>query len=455
MTDMTSHSPKSASFWFGPALPWLVAIVILLFLPMVFQSNSALTIMNQMAITIVFALAYNMLLGQGGMLSFGHAVYMGMGGFMCMHMMNWIEADSIPIPLPMLPIFGGLFGLGMATIVGAFSTRSAGTVFAMISLGIGELIAACSIIIVAFFGGEEGISGDRTYGLPVFGVEFLKQIEVYYLTAFWVVFSALLMFLFSRTPAGRMANAVRDNPERAEFLGYSARRVRYISFCASGFFAGVAGGLFAINFEILTEENLNLVYSGSILLITFLGGVGFFFGPIIGAVVFTLLQSVLSLQTELWQLYVGALFVLTVMFFPGGLAGLIMMHVPPYKLGKLGTLTMPYLKTLLPAAIGILGFAGLIELVFHMRHAATGESEMHLFWTTFDGHSIFAWIILIAITLGGFFIAKRNAPELKEIWDEANTLPPDMGNALSATKPAIDPDTVNPIAEVQGEEGKA
>ena len=165
----------------------MIAAVLPCFLPLVFTNNSALTIMNQMSITIVFALAYNMLLGQGGMLSFGHAVYAGVGGFACMHIMNMSDFFST-IPLVVLPVFGGLFGMGLAMIVGSFSTRSAGTVFAMISLGVGELIAACSVIIVAFFGGEEGICGDRTYAQPFFGVEFLQQIEVYYLTAAWVVF---------------------------------------------------------------------------------------------------------------------------------------------------------------------------------------------------------------------------------------------------------------------------
>jgi len=134
-------------------------------------------------------------------------------------------------------------------IIGSFSTREAGTVFAMISLGVGELIAACSLIFVAFFGGETGVSADRTYGLPVFGVEFLRQSEVYYLIAGWLLISALLMYLFTRTPMGRMANAVRDNAERAGFLGYSARRVRFYSFIFSGFFAGIAGGLFAVNYD--------------------------------------------------------------------------------------------------------------------------------------------------------------------------------------------------------------
>ena len=400
--------------------PWLIAAVLLAILPMVFTNNSALTIMNQMSITIVFALAYNMLLGQGGMLSFGHAVYAGVGGFACMHIMNMSDFFA-SFPLVILPLFGGLFGMGLAMIVGAFSTRSAGTVFAMISLGVGELIAACSVIIVAFFGGEEGISGDRTYAQPFFGVEFLQQIEVYYLTAAWVLISAALMYLWSRTPVGRMANAVRDNPERAEFLGYSARWVRYYSFVASGFFAGVAGGLFAINYEILTEENLNTASSGVILLVTFLGGVGFFFGPIIGAVAFTLLQTVLSLQTELWAFYAGALFLATVMFFPGGLAGLLMMHAPVVKLGKMRHLVVPYLKTLLPALIGIFGLAALVEMTFHFRHAATGDDEMTIFWTTFDSHAVLPWIIAGAVTVIGLGIARATAPALKEAWNEANT----------------------------------
>ena len=421
MTDPSKASQRMRAGSMTLTLaPWIIAAVLLAILPQVFTNNSALTIMNQMSITIVFALAYNMLLGQGGMLSFGHAVYAGVGGFACMHIMNMSDFFS-SIPLVILPVFGGLFGMGLAMIVGSFSTRSAGTVFAMISLGVGELIAASSVIVVAFFGGEGGVSGDRTYAQPFFGVEFLQQEEVYYLTAAWVIISAALMYLWSRTPVGRMANAVRDNPERAEFLGYSARWVRYYSFVASGFFAGVSGGLFAINYEILTEENLNTASSGIILLVTFLGGVGFFFGPIIGAVAFTLLQTVLSLSTELWAFYAGSLFVATVMFFPGGLAGLMMMHVPAFRLGKANGLIVPYLKTLLPGAIGVLGVAALVEMTFHFRHAATGDNEMTIFWTTFDSHALVPWLVAGAVALVGLGIARATAPGLKDAWNEANT----------------------------------
>ena len=417
----TTTSPLRAGSMILPAAPWIIGALLLCVLPWIFNNNSSITIMNQMWITVIFALAYNMLLGQGGMLSFGHAVYMGMGGFFCMHIMNYVEDFGVALPLPLLPLFGGLFGMGFAMIIGAFSTSGSGVRFAMISLGVGELIAACSIIIVAFFGGEEGISGDRTYGLPFFGVEFLKQIEVYYLISFWLLLSAFLMYLFSRTPVGRMANAVRDNPERAQFLGYSSRWVRFYSFMASGFFCGIAGALFAINYEILTEENLNASSSGVILLITFLGGAGFFFGPIIGAIAFTLLQTVLSLETELWAFYAGTLFLATVMYFPGGLAGLLMMHVPVFRLGNQKKLIMPYLKTLLPGAIGVLGVAALVEMIFHYRHAALGDNEMTIFWTTFDSHAILPWVVVGVVTALALYITKTNAPDLYETWGEANT----------------------------------
>lgn len=399
-------------------MPWLLAILALVLLPQVFGSRSALTIMNQMAITIVFALAYNMLLGQGGMLSFGHAVYMGLGGFFSMHVLNW-QADDPWLPLPLLPIFGGLFGMFFAIIIGSFSTRRAGTVFAMISLGVGELVAACSVIIVIFFGGEEGISGDRTAAVEFFGYDFGPQIEVYYLTAFWLVFAALGMYLYSRTPIGRIANAVRDNEERAEFLGYSQRNVRWMSFIASGFFAGIAGALFAINFEILTEENLNLATSGSILLITFLGGVGFFVGPIVGAIVFTLLQTVLGLYTEIWALYLGILFLATVMFFPFGLTGLIGIHVLPWKLGRLGLLAKPYAMMVVPALVAILSGAAVLEILFHIREAGVGEGEMSLFGISFDSHSPVPIIVALALFVVSLFVVWKLAPRVKEAWDEA------------------------------------
>lgn len=399
---------------------WAVFGLLLLLMPLFFSSPVAVTIMNQMGISILFALSYNMLLGQGGMLSFGHAVYFGLGGFFAVHVMNFVDYDGWPIPLPFLPLLGGLFGLVFAMIVGSFSTRRAGTVFAMISLGIGELVAACSIIFVVFFGGEEGISGDRTMGPKVFGYEFISEIEVYYLTACIVFTATALMYLFSRTPAGRMANAVRDNEERAEFLGYSQRYVRFISFCASGFFAGIAGGLFAINYEILTEENLNLVTSGWVLLMAYVGGVGYFIGPIIGAVLLTLLQTVLSNHTEIWRLYLGILFLLTVMYAPSGLTGLVMMHGPAYKMGRLGHLIAPYTTALPPLLAFLAGVIALLEMAHHLNASGTAAAVWTVFGWDIALGSFWPWLIATALLILGLFGLIRSIPDLRNAWDKAN-----------------------------------
>ena len=386
-------------------LPWIIAAIALVILPFVFTGGGSITIMNQIGITIVLAMSYNMLLGQGGMLSFGHAVYMGLGGFVAVHVMNIVEYQEIWLPLPFLPLVGGLVGLGFATIIGSFSTRKAGTVFAMISLGIGELIAACCIIITVFFGGEEGISGDRTMAPPTFGIEFISQKEVYFLIAFWVLVSTFLMYLFTQTPVGKMANAVRDNPERAEFVGYSMRWVRFVSFCAAGFFAGVAGGLFAINFEILTELNLNLNASFTVLLATYIGGVGFFLGPIVGAILFTLLQTVIGLKTDLWALYTGVVFILTVMFLPAGITGFFAMHLVPWHLGRFGLLLKPYAKIFLPALMFVIGAVGLTELVNHSRHHGD-EVLMSLFWVEFNTKS--QVVFCIFMTTINFCISRKS-----------------------------------------------
>ena len=414
--NMTNNTMQQSVL--SSAMPWIIGAIVLIILPFIFSGGGSITIMNQIGITIVLAMSYNMLLGQGGMLSFGHAVYMGIGGFVAVHVMNIVENEYLWLPLPFLPLVGGLVGLGFATIIGSFSTRKAGTVFAMISLGIGELIAACCIIITVFFGGEEGISGDRTMAPPTFGIEFITQKEVYFLIAFWVLLSTFCMYLFTQTPVGKMANAVRDNPERAEFVGYSMRWVRFVSFCAAGFFAGVAGALFAINYEILTEQNLNLNMSFQVLLATYIGGVGFFLGPIFGAILFTLLQTVIGLQTDLWALYTGIVFILMVMFLPAGLTGLFAMHLIPIQLGRFGMLIKPYSKIFIPGLAFVIGTIALIELINHVRHHGE-EQFMTLFWVEFDTTSFVPWVLFLLMTVVGFYISRIFAKEVAEAWGEA------------------------------------
>lgn len=396
--------------------PWLGYLLVLILLPQFFDSILSISIFNQMAIGIVFALSYNMLLGQGGMLSFGHAVYFGLGGFLSVHALILIEYETMYFSIIYIPLIGGLFGLLAAIFIGSFSTRKAGTVFAMISLGVGELIAASSLIFVSFFGGEAGISGDRTFGPTFFGTDFTQNVQIYYVAAAWVFIATFFMYLFTQTPAGRMANAVRDNPARAEFIGYSARRVRFISFCASGLFAGIAGGLFALNYEFITEENLNAATSGRVLLMAYIGGLGYFIGPIIGAVVLTLMNSLLSNYTELWMLYLGIMFLLTVLFLPRGFAGFVMMHQVAWLNGKIKRLLLPYLITGIPATFFMLATVAMIEMSHH-----EGESFPYL-GLTLDPNSIATWIGFVVLAAGSYFATLKSLSQLKTAWEDANAM---------------------------------
>lgn len=398
---------------------WIAYVIVLLVLPQIFDSILAISIFNQMAIAIVFALSYNMLLGQGGMLSFGHAVYFGLGGFLAVHALLLIESDAMHFSIIWIPLIGGGFGLLAAIFIGSFSTKTAGTVFAMISLGIGELIAASSLIFVSFFGGESGVSGDRTFGPSFFGIEFLKGIEIYYVAVFWVFVATLFMYLFTQTPVGKMANAVRDNPERTEFIGYNSRRVRFISFCASGLFAGIAGGMYALNYEFITDESLNAINSGSVLLMAYIGGLSFFIGPIVGAIILTLMNSLLGNYTELWMLYLGVLFLVTVLFLPQGFAGFIMMHRVAWVRGTFRSLLVPYLMTGIPALICLMASIALIEL------GHRGGRSLYFLGAIFDRGSATDWLIIVLIATTAFIATRLSLPRLRNAWYIANIMPED------------------------------
>ena len=181
-----------------------------------------------------------------------------------------------------------------------------------------------------------------------FGLKYASAIQVYYLILAWVVLAALAMFFLTQTPLGRMANATRDNFERAQFMGYDPRMVRFLQFALSGFFAGIGGGLYAITYEIVTFDALAAPLSANALLMAYIGGSAVFGGPVLGAVLITLLQSGVSLLSNSWLVYVGVLFITMVMFAPKGIMGLVFAHRPVAHAGLLGQLALPYLRVILP-----------------------------------------------------------------------------------------------------------
>src|SRR5260221_1180123 len=341
------------------------------------------------------------------MLSFGHAVYYGVGGFLVVHAMNTVVQGRLPVPVALVPLAGGLAGLAFGFIFGSVSTRRGGTAFAMISLGLGELVASSALILRSFFGGEEGITTNRTKLLPLFGFSFGPQIEIYCLIAAWCLLSMIGMYALTRTPFGRMCNAVRDNPERAEFIGYSTQRVRFIAFCLAGFFAGIAGGLAAVNFEIVNSVNVAAGQSGIVLLMTYIGGVGNFAGPVLGAILITYLQVMLSDATEVWQLYFGLLFIGMIMFAPGGIAGLLMMDQPPWRPRGVHQGIPAYLLALVAGLVTLAGVCLAIEMTFRLPVRPPRGSAMAYLHVPLDARSPLPWLVAALLGAGGFLLFRR------------------------------------------------
>ncbi|WP_061957765.1 branched-chain amino acid ABC transporter permease [Cupriavidus pauculus] len=387
------YRPMNLARW----IIWSATALVMLVMPLIFTGGFAVTLMSQMGIMIIFALSYNMLLGQTGMLSFGHAVYSGLGAFIAVHVLNMVGAGKVWLPVSMLPLVGGLAGAFFGVVFGYVTTKKSGTTFAMITMGIGEMVFASSLMFPDFFGGEGGISTNRVVGDPFLGITFGPGRQVYYLIAIWCFLSMVAMYAWTQTPLGRIANAVRDNPERVEFIGYNTQRVRYLVLILSAFFAGIAGALSAINFEIVSAENVSAVRSGGVLLAAFIGGVGVFFGPVIGAIVFTLFAVALSDLTKAWLLYLGLFFVMMVMFVPGGIASLLLMQVPLLARKKLGRMLPSYAQA---GAAGLVLLAATIltvEMIYKVQVDSANGTAMTLLGIGFDAATLAPWIVAAAL----------------------------------------------------------
>lgn len=403
---------------------WLVALVVAMAMPWVFynhhtgrQSGFVISMLSQMGMMSILALSYNMLLGQAGLFSFCHATFFGIGGYATIHFLNLAGDGSLPIPLELVPLLSGLAGLGLAIVFGYMATKQRATAFAMITLGIGELMTTAALMFHHFFGGEGGVNSNRMIGHSLFGFKYGPAIQVYYLIVAWTVIAALLMLFLTQTPLGRMANASRDNFERVQFVGYDPRMVRFLQFALSGFFAGIGGGLYAITYEIVTFDALAAPLSANALLMAYIGGSAAFGGPILGAVLITLLQSGVSLMSNSWLVYVGVLFITMVMFAPQGVMGLIEAHGPIVRAGRFGRLLVPYLRVLVPGLLMVLGFVGVVELASFLTIGAAQGKALVLFGHKIDEHEATPWLVAFVSLAAGTFWFALEAKSFRRVWD--------------------------------------
>lgn len=380
---------------------WGLIFISLISLPMLISRDWHFMVLSQLGITIIFAISFNQLLGQTGLLNLGHSIFMGAGSYFSGLILLKVNGGLLYIPLPILPLFGGLAGFTLAAITGYFSVQRAGMIFAMMTLAMLEFVNSFSISFPSVLG---GMTVDRTINTNFFDFDFGSRLSVCLIVMIWLFISLYVSYNFLQTPLGKMCNAVRENSSRAEYIGYSSYMVRYLSFCFSGFIAGIAGTLFVINYEIVSPEVFTLRESFNILSATFIGGTGYFLGPIIGASIFSIFRILLSNSTEIWSLYQGIILIVFVLYFPKGLTGFFVDQRDFIKSKSKLELLSHYLKIIVPAIIVTLSIAWLIECLNMILHHQEKANFLFL-WILFSVSNPMHWVAAILLsTLGIYFL---------------------------------------------------
>ena len=363
----------------------------------------------QMLIAALFACAYSLLSGRAGMLSFGHAAYFGVGAFATVHAMNAIGGAGL-LPTPLLPLVGAGMGLVVGIVAGWFATQRAGTAFSMITLAIAELLHALAPQLKGWFGGESGIPAMR---MPAWGLTFGSTQQVYYLTLAWVLLALAALYFHGTTPMGRLTLGLRENAHRLKFLGYDVHRLGVSAFAISSMFSGLAGGLQAINNESVNYVVFDAGVSASVVLNSYIGGVGTFLGPALGAALMTFFGYMVSDVTQSWLLYQGVLFVGVMMFMPQGVAGLVASIARLVR--QHGALAVLPVLVLGAAAAVLLaaGFAFLVEITQRLcsqdyrslAAAAASWPAVQLFGRAWLPGSPATWLVPVALLATGAVLA--------------------------------------------------
>jgi len=271
-----------------------------------------LQLLTEIAIAGLFATAFNLLMGYGGMVSFGHAAYFALGAYASALL---VKKAGLPmlLALPAAPVLAALGAL----VFGVFIVRLTATYFAMLSLAFGQIVFTVIFKWKSLTGGDDGILG-------LWPPEWLKSPAAYYYFTVTVVALALLALrAIVDSPFGSALKAVRENPRRARYIGIDVRRHQLMAFVISGFFSGLAGGLFAFYNGSVFPDFAFFTKSFEPLVVTLLGGVGSFFGPLVGAFGFKLLEWLISREWPVyWPLVLGSVVIAVVILLPRGFVGL-------------------------------------------------------------------------------------------------------------------------------------
>jgi branched-chain amino acid transport system permease protein len=309
-------SPWRGIIIFFSSRSHLGLILFLAILPFIVPYEAIAT---QILISGLFAMGYNILLGYTGLLSFGHAAFFGLGAYGAgMSLVYWKAGLLTGV------LIGVVFAVLGAMAVGFFCLKRRGIYFGMLTLAFGQLFYFLALVVFdTYTGGDNGLRDIPVPPLsfPGGSLSIGSPLRFYYLVFFFCLLSILIMRRILVSPFGAVLQAIRENEKRSQSCGYNTIRIKWIAFLFSGFFSGLAGSLYAIYYQLAPLNTLYWTTSGVVVMMTILGGMGTFIGPFVGAGVFLLIEDMLSAYTRSWQLFVGVIFMLFVIFFPHGIWG--------------------------------------------------------------------------------------------------------------------------------------
>ncbi|WP_315703921.1 MULTISPECIES: branched-chain amino acid ABC transporter permease [unclassified Bradyrhizobium] len=321
---MTFRSDEAIAKSAPGGLAWLLdqrvllSIAVLAVLPWLLPSK-ALAV--NVLIYGVVVMGYNLLFGYTGLLSFGQAAFFGSGAYLTgiaigRYGMPWFAAVAIAVAL----------STALAAAIGMVSTRTRGIYLSMVTLALAQLVYYVALQASWITGGENGLRGFTVDHINLFGLQinFLDPVNKYYVL---MAFAAAAMWFQSRilnSPFGAVIEAIRENEQRARACGYNVERCKLIVFMLSGAISSLGGCMLALHLSIVPLDILHYQTSGMIVMMVLLGGARSFFGPFVGAATFLILEDVMSLWTSHWQIFVGAIFVLFVLFLPKGIWGTLL-----------------------------------------------------------------------------------------------------------------------------------
>jgi branched-chain amino acid transport system permease protein len=317
--DAKALNGRVPQFLRHASLP-LALFVLALILPLATDSLYYLQLATEIIIIALLAMSLNILIGHTGLVSLGHAVFLGIGAYVSAIVMR----DVYPT------VWLGLLAAGAASalvafVIGIFCIRLQGLYFAMITLAFSQAFYTVAFYWTDVTGGDDGMINIPRPDLVVFGFRYSINgfAEFYYFTLIIVAALMLVMWRILYSPFGAVLRAIRENPERVEFLGLPVQRYKLLAFILSGTFGGLAGGLFAPFQGFISPELLYWTKSGEIVLMTILGGIHTFLGPAIGAAILIFVRDTVLNYTEYWRIVVGAILIACVLFMPGGVLGFL------------------------------------------------------------------------------------------------------------------------------------